>query len=98
MVAVPAALITYLLWPRARYFGNSAPLLVAAVFSFLAIAMPHHPGLGFEFLMLPFLFVFVAGISADLLETRNRSLVMVCILGLLAVQAIWNVWELASIR
>ena len=66
VIAVPAALIAYLTWPRARYFGNHAPLLVAVVFLFLAIAMPHHPGLGFQFLAVPFLFVFVAGVTADL--------------------------------
>jgi hypothetical protein len=95
VVAVPAALVAYLAWPRTRYFGNHAPLLVAVIFLFLAIAMPHHPGLGFQFLLLPFLFVFIAGVSADLLETRHRNLVTACVLGLLAAQAIWNVWELA---
>jgi len=97
-VAVPAALIAYLAWPRTRYFGNHAPLLVAALFLFLAIATPHHPGLGFQLLAVPFLFVFVAGVSADLLETQHRSLVMACVWGLLSAQAIWNVWELARIR
>ena len=97
VVAVPAALVAYLAWPRTRYFGNHAPLLVAVIFLFLAIAMPHHPGLGFQFLLLPFLFVFIAGVSADLLETRHRNLVTACVLGLLAAQAIWNVWELARI-
>ncbi len=97
VIALPAALIAYGMWPRARYFGNHAPLGVAAVFLILAIAMPHHPGLGFQFLALPFLFVFVAGVSADLLETPHRRLVMACVLGLLGVQAIWNLWELARI-
>jgi hypothetical protein len=98
MIAGPAALVTDLAWPRARYFGNHAPLLVAAVFLFLAIAMPHHPGLGFQFLAIPFLFVFVSGVTADLLETRYRSLVMASVWGLLLAQAIWNVWELAGIK
>jgi hypothetical protein len=96
VVAAPAALVTYLAWPRTRYFGNHAPLAVTTVFLFLAIAMPHHPGLGFQLLLLPFLFVFVAGVSADLLETRYRSLVLACVLGLLAAQAVCNVWELAA--
>src|SRR5438552_492053 len=29
---LPAALATYLLWPRSRYFGNFAPLVVAVLF------------------------------------------------------------------
>ncbi len=97
MIALPAALIAYLMWPRARYFGNHAPLMVAVVFLFLAIATPHYPGLGFQFLAVPFLFVFVAGVSADLLETQHRNLVLACLWGLLVAQAIWNVWELARI-
>jgi hypothetical protein len=96
-VAAPAALIAYLAWPRARYFGTHAPLLVAALFLFLAVGTPHQPGLGFEFVALPFLFVFVAGVSADLLETRHRSLVMGCIWGVLMAQSTWNLWELAGI-
>jgi hypothetical protein len=97
VIAAPAAIVVYLAWPRARYFGNHAPLLVAALFLVLAIATPHHPGFGFQFLAVPFLFVFVAGVCADLLETRHRNLVMACVWGLLAAQAIWNVWELARI-
>ncbi len=97
LVAAPVALLAYLAWPRARYFGNHAPLLVALVFLFLAVGTPHYPGLGFQFMALPFLFVFVAGVSADLLETRSRSLVQACVWGLLSAQAAWNVWELARI-
>ncbi len=97
VIALPAALLAYFAWPRTRYFGNYAPLLVTAVFLFLAIAMPHHPGLGFQFLAVPFLFLFVTGVIADLLETRYRSLVLACVWGLLIAQATWNVWELARI-
>jgi hypothetical protein len=96
-VAVPAALVAYLAWPRARYFGNHAPLLVAALFLFLGVGTPHQPGLGFQFVALPFLFVFVAGVSADLLETRHRNLVMGCVWGALLAQSVWNLWELAGI-
>jgi hypothetical protein len=97
VIAAPAALIAYLAWPRARYFGNHAPLLVAALFMILAVGTPHQPGLGFQFIALPFLFVFVAGVSADLLETRQRNLVMACVWGLLLAQSAWNLWELARI-
>ena len=34
VLALPVALITYAVWPRARYFGNSAPLLVAVLCMF----------------------------------------------------------------
>ena len=95
VLALPVALMAYFYWPRARYFGNTAPLLVAILFLVLALAMPHFPGLGFQLMAIPFLFVFVAGIAADLLETLRRQLVQAAVWGLLVANAAWNVWELA---
>ena len=97
VVALPVALVTYLTWPRTRYFGNTAPLLVAAVFLSLALGVPHYPGLGFQFMAVPFLFVFVAGIAADLLETRHREIALAAVCGLLVANAGWNLWELARV-
>ena len=94
VAAVPAAVVTYLAWPRSRYFGNTAPLLMSVFFLLLAVATPHYPGLGFHLMAVPFLFVFVAGIAADLLETPQRSLVFACVLGLVLANGAWNVWEL----
>jgi hypothetical protein len=63
-----AALVTYASWPRARYFGNTAPLLTAfaAVLIFLLV-----PGIRIwkAPLGLSFVFVFIGGVAADLLET-----------------------------
>ena len=92
-----AALITYFAWPRARYFGNTAPLLVATLFLVVALGTPHYPGLGFQFMAVPFLFVFVAGIAADLLETRHRAIALASVWGLLVANAGWNLWELARV-
>ena len=97
LVTFPAALIVYFVWPRSRYFGNTAPLLVAVVFLVLGMGMPHYSGSGFLLLMVPFLFVFVAGIAADLLESRQRAAVLACIWGLLVANALWNVMELARV-
>lgn len=97
VVGVPAALAVYIAWPRARYFGNTAPLLVALLFLVLGLLAPHYPGLGFRLMAVPFLFVFVAGVSADLLETAYRTLVQACIWGLLTAYALWNVIELARV-
>lgn len=97
VVAVPVALVTYFAWPRTRYFGNTAPLLVAVLFLVLGLGAPHYPGLGFQFIAVPFLFVFVAGIAADLLETRYREIALAAIWGLLVANAAWNLWELARI-
>ncbi|HEX3352697.1 MAG TPA: hypothetical protein VHS34_07730 [Terriglobales bacterium] len=95
VVAVPIALVAYLGWPRARYFGNNAPLLIAALFLTMAVAMPHYPGLGFQLIAVPFLFVFVAGIAADLIETRQRPVALAAVWALLVANAAWNLWELA---
>jgi len=97
IVALPAALIVYVLWRRSRYFGNTAPLLVGILFLVLGLGMPHYPGLGFQLMALPFLFVFVAGVCADVVETPQRSLVAACVWGLLCANAIWNVWELVLV-
>ena len=97
VLGVPAALAAYIAWPRARYFGNTAPLLVALLFLLLGLLAPHYPGLGFRLMAVPFLFVFVAGVSADLLETTYRSLVQACVWGLLTAYALWNLMELARV-
>jgi hypothetical protein len=59
--------LVFLLWKRPRYFGNAAPLIVACL-------LPWWPG---EFVSgasilwsLPFAFVFIGGVYADLLEPR----------------------------
>ena len=44
--------------------------------------------------MLVFLFVFVAGVFADLLETQQRILVTAALCGLLGASAIWNLLQL----
>jgi hypothetical protein len=94
MLALPAALIAYLGWKRTRYFGNTAPLLIAALMLVLALGAPNFPGEGFHLTMLVFLFVFVSGIFADLLETQQRLLVTASVCGLLTAAAIWNLLQL----
>jgi len=67
VVAFLSCLIVFIAWPRTRYFGNAVPLIVA-------LLIPWWPG---QFLpgasavwALPFAFVFIGGIYADLLEIR----------------------------
>ena len=97
LITFPAALMVYFGWRRSRYFGNTGPLMVAVLFLVLGLGMPHYPGAGFLLMAVPFLFVFVAGIAADLLETRQRGAVMACIWGLLMANALWNLMELARV-
>ena len=96
-ILIPAAIAIYLLWPRTRYFGNTAPLLVAALFIVLGIAHPHVAGAGFLLASVPFLFIFVSGVLADLMETPFRTLVIACVWALVAANILRNLLALAQI-
>jgi hypothetical protein len=96
-LGLPAALVTYAVWPRTRYFGNTAPLLVAILFLLLGMAHPHQAGTGFLLAAIPFLFIFVSGVLADLLETGSRPLVTACVLGMIAAYMVWSLFNLAQV-
>jgi hypothetical protein len=98
MLALPVALIAYCGWRRARYFGNTAPLLVGALFLVLALGSPDFSGQGFHLAMLVFVFVFVAGVFADLMETRHGRFVTAGVGGLLGAAGLWNVLQLFRLR
>jgi hypothetical protein len=95
ILTLPVALGVFASWKRARYFGNIAPLGIALILIVLAVAAPGFPGEGFQLTALVFLFVFVAGVFADLLETRRGLLVMSALCGLLIASAAWNLVALA---
>jgi hypothetical protein len=97
VLALPVALATYVMWPRTRYFGNTAPLLVSVLFLILGMAHPHVAGAGFLIAAVPFLFIFVSGVLADLLETRSRTLVTACVLGMLGAYVAWDLLNLAQV-
>jgi len=52
------------------------------------------PGQGFHLTTVVFLFVFVAGVFADLLETRQLQFVSAGVWSLLGASAIFNLWRL----
>jgi hypothetical protein len=97
ILLVPAALIIYLIWRRTRYFGNAAPLIMALLFLGLRVLSPHDPESIYTLAAIIFLFVFVAGIAADLLETKAREPVAAVLIGLLAANSLWNLIGLARI-
>lgn len=96
-VMVPAAVITYAAWGRSRYFGSTAPLLFAVLFGILRVAAPHDPDSVYSLAAVTFVFVFVAGMAADLLETKIRELTAALILGLVSANALWNLIALARV-
>jgi len=94
---LPVALATYIAWPRTRYFGNTAPALVALLFIAQAMAHPDQAGAGFLLASVPFLLIFVSGTVADLMETSARPLVTASVWGLLAAYILWNLRALTQV-
>jgi hypothetical protein len=94
---IPFAVATYAAWPRTRYFGNTAPLLVATLFIVLGVAHPHVAGAGFLLASVPFLFIFVSGVLADLMETPFRALVTAGVWALVGAYVLWSLLALTQI-
>ena len=97
LLLLPVALATYCAWPRTRYFGNTAPGVVALIFIGLGMAHPHVAGAGFLLSSIPFLMIFVCGVLADLMETSYRVLVTACVGALLGAYILWNLLALARV-
>ena len=97
VITLPVALISYGLWPRSRYFGNTAPLLVGVLFLVMAIANPHTGGAGFLLAAIPFLFIFVSGVLADLLETSYRPVILASVVALLITYLARTLLALAQV-
>jgi hypothetical protein len=70
LLMLVVSVLAYFFWKRTRYFGNTAPLLVAVALLYWALVSPM--ALIASVWALPLVFVFMGGIWADLLETRHR--------------------------
>jgi hypothetical protein len=97
LLLFPAALVIFLAWPRTRYFGNAAPLVMAVLFLLQRVLSPHESGSVFGLTAVVFLFVFISGIVADLLETKSLESVSAVLVGLVAANALWDLVGLARI-
>src|SRR5574340_528584 len=73
LVMLLASLAVYAVWPRARFFGSTAPLLVFVLLLALGVVLPHLGGLNFFLIALPFACVFVAGVFTDLRSEEHTS-------------------------
>lgn len=92
-----AALTSYGSWQRARYFGNTAPLITAFT---VVLLFTLAPGIYLwdSALGLCFAFVFIAGVDSDLLETRfRRGFIWLLSAGflmriVLSLRTLWTMW------
>jgi hypothetical protein len=92
------SLVTFAAWRHTRFFGTAAPLLVLLALLLLAIMLPHAAGLSFLVMALPFAFVFIAGIAADLLQSRQAALALGVVLAVLVGHAAFSLTGLLQLR
>ena len=90
-----AALTAYGSWPRARYFGNTAPLLTSLtavlLFSLVPAIRIWDATLG-----LSFVFIFVGGLAADFLEARYRRPIALILAACFLLRAVLAVMVLRN--
>jgi hypothetical protein len=99
IVLTAVALVTYFAWNRCRYFGNTAPLLALLTLVALGLVAFADVLVGpFPFRGAPLLYVFIAGIFADLLESRRRTAFGLLLLGLLAAYATVTLMAVVRLR
>lgn len=85
LVVCAVALVVYLASRRSRYFGNTTPLLM------VLILLPLYTTQVFTapwLWALPFLFTFVGGVFADVLESRQRRVFLLLSVAAVLAQAV----------
>ena len=89
-------LVTFAVWKRTRFFGTTAPLLTGILLVVLALRL-HFVGFTFLFVALPFLILFMAGVSTDLLQSRYAIVANAVIVGVLIANAMIDVYSLVHL-
>jgi len=95
MLALILSLATYAAWKRPRYFGPSSALIVFALLMVAGVALPHLGGYACFLVSLPFAYVFIAGVSADLLETQQSGLALGLLAGIILAHAMFSLLGLS---
>jgi len=94
VIAAAAALFFYILHRRSRYFGNTMPLLIALLLFFLlTTGISSEPTLW----ALPFLLAFIAGVFADVLESRHRRVFLWATGSILLLQVVLSIVSLPTL-
>jgi hypothetical protein len=93
LILILVTLVTFIVWKRTRFFGTAAPLIVTVLLFSLGVRM-HFSAFTFFLLALPFLIVFMAGVSADLLESRYAVVANAVVFGVLIANAMIDIYGL----
>ncbi len=93
VLLLTVTLVTFVVWKRSRFFGTAAPMLTGGLLVVLALRL-HFAGFTFLFVALPFLVLFMAGVSADLLESRYALMANAVIVGVLIANAMIDIYSL----
>ncbi len=96
LILILVTLVTFVVWKRARFFGTAAPLIVSLLLLSLGLRM-HFSAFTFFLLALPFLILFMAGVSADLLESRYALAANAVVFGVLIANAMIDVYGLMNL-
>jgi len=91
------AFLAYVPWRRARFFGNTSPLLVVVLLLLLAFAMPGTPGYALYFVALPFIMLFSSGVLTDVLENPRLNWALGIVMGVLLTQGVVGFMGLAHL-
>jgi len=94
-----AALTIYGLYPRSRYFGNTAPLVTTVYLTALGLLSLSALFAGpFPMVAISFVFVFIAGVFADLFESPWRVPALVFTLFILGIYVTSSLIEILRTR
>jgi hypothetical protein len=80
------ALGAFVVWRRTRFFGTMAPLCAGSALIVVGLAFPGTAAPALLLAALPFLFTFIAGVCADLVQSRYAPLAK----GVIAVALLMN--------
>jgi hypothetical protein len=98
LLLIILSLVTFAVWKRARFFGTAAPLIVAVLLLLCTVGMQHFAGAAFLFTALPFLILFSAGVSADLLEGPYAVFANAIVVGVLIANAMLSFYGLLQLH
>ncbi len=93
LLLLVVTMATFAAWKRTRFFGTAAPLIIGALLVASATRV-HFAGLIFLLVGLPFLFLFMAGVSTDLLEGRHALAANTVVGGVLIASAMIDIYGL----